>query len=250
MSEVSCGPGRLRGGDRSAHERALRRGLAAAGDQATAQDLTQETYLRALRSFGTFEPGSNCPAWLLRIQYNLFCTQYRRGRRMPLVWLDEGEADPSLDLPSHEPGPEEQTVRELDREAVRRAIAQLPEDFRMAVTLVDINGLTCAEAATVMDVPRGTILSRSTSSAAGWRRCCCQSLEGCRPMTCEDFRLRLTAFSLGELEQGERQRTRDHLAACDDCASRVLVDRQLTALLRARRSPPLRDAGRRAGRRP
>jgi hypothetical protein len=51
-------------------------------------------------------------------------------------------------------------------------------------------------------------------------------------MTCEDFQLRLTAFSLGELEEGERQQARDHLAACDDCASRVLVDRQLTALLR------------------
>jgi RNA polymerase sigma-70 factor, ECF subfamily len=132
--------------------------LRLAGDRATAQDLTQETYLRALRSFDTFEAGSNCRAWLLRIQYNLFCTQYRRGRRMPLVWLDEGETDP--ELPSPEPGPEEQTVRELDREAVRRAIARLPEDFRLAVTLVDINGLTCAEAATVMGVPRGTILSR------------------------------------------------------------------------------------------
>jgi RNA polymerase sigma-70 factor (ECF subfamily) len=134
--------------------------LRLAGDQATAQDLTQETYLRALRSFATFEPGSNARAWLLRIQYNLFCTQYRRGRRMPLVWLDGDEADPALDLPSPEPGPEEQAVRELDREAVRRAIAQLPENFRVAVMLVDINGLTCAEAATVMAVPRGTILSR------------------------------------------------------------------------------------------
>jgi RNA polymerase sigma-70 factor (ECF subfamily) len=131
-----------------------------AGDQATAQDLTQETYLRALRSFDTFRPGSNCRAWLLRIQYNLFCTQYRRGRRLPLVWLDEGEADPALDLPSPDPGPEEETVRELDREAVRRAVARLPEDFRMAVVLVDINGLTCAEAAQAMGVPRGTILSR------------------------------------------------------------------------------------------
>ena len=52
------------------------------------------------------------------------------------------------------------SLGELDREAVRRAIARLPEDFRMAVTLVDIHGLTCAEAATVMGVPRGTILSR------------------------------------------------------------------------------------------
>jgi RNA polymerase sigma-70 factor, ECF subfamily len=134
--------------------------LRLAGDPATAQDLTQETYLRALRSFVTFEAGSNCRAWLLRIQYNLFCTQYRRGRRMPLVWLDEGETDPSLELPSPEPGPEEQTVRKLDREAVRRAIDRLPEDFRVTVTLVDIAGLTCAEAATVMGVPRGTILSR------------------------------------------------------------------------------------------
>jgi RNA polymerase sigma-70 factor (ECF subfamily) len=134
--------------------------LRLAGNVATAQDLTQETYLRAFRSFASFEAGSNCRAWLLRIQYNLFCTQYRRGRRMPLVWLDEGEADPALELPSREPGPEEQAVRELDREAVRRAIARLPEEFRMAVTLVDIHGLSCAEAASVMGVPRGTILSR------------------------------------------------------------------------------------------
>jgi len=52
-------------------------------------------------------------------------------------------------------------------------------------------------------------------------------------MTCEDFQLRLTAFSLGELEQGEVSDARDHVATCDDCASRLLLDRQLTALLRA-----------------
>jgi RNA polymerase sigma-70 factor (ECF subfamily) len=134
--------------------------LRLANDPATAQDLTQETYLRAFRAFDSFESGTNCRAWLLRIQYNLFCTQYRRGRRMPLVWLDEGEADPAAELATEEPGPEEQTLRELDRQAVRRAIGRLPEDFRMAVTLVDIHGLSCAEAATVLSVPRGTILSR------------------------------------------------------------------------------------------
>jgi hypothetical protein len=56
-------------------------------------------------------------------------------------------------------------------------------------------------------------------------------------MTCEDFQLRLTAFSLGELEQGELPGAREHVAACDDCASRVLLDRQLTALLRASAIP-------------
>jgi anti-sigma factor RsiW len=56
-------------------------------------------------------------------------------------------------------------------------------------------------------------------------------------MTCEDFQLRLTAFSLGELEEPERQDAREHVAACDDCASRMLLDRQLTALLRASAVP-------------
>ncbi|HSO54286.1 MAG TPA: hypothetical protein VL330_16445, partial [Actinomycetes bacterium] len=56
-------------------------------------------------------------------------------------------------------------------------------------------------------------------------------------MTCEDFQLRLTAFSLGELEQGELPAARDHVAACDDCATRLLLDRQLTALLRTSAVP-------------
>jgi RNA polymerase sigma-70 factor (ECF subfamily) len=129
------------------------------GNRTAAQDLTQETMLRALRSFSTFEAGTNCKAWLLRIQYNLFCTQYRRERRLPVVWLDSGE-EPAIEPPSFEPSPEEQAVRELDRESVRRAIARLPKEFRTAVTLVDIHGLSCAEAAGVMGVPRGTILSR------------------------------------------------------------------------------------------
>jgi putative zinc finger protein len=61
-------------------------------------------------------------------------------------------------------------------------------------------------------------------------------------MTCEDFQLRLTAFSLGELDEDERQRARDHVAACDDCASRMLLDRQLTALLRASAVPAPEEA--------
>ncbi|HZD72055.1 MAG TPA: sigma-70 family RNA polymerase sigma factor [Actinomycetes bacterium] len=129
------------------------------GDRTAAQDLTQETMLRALRSFSTFQPGTNCKAWLLRIQYNLFCTQYRKDRRLPLVWLESSE-EQAVEPASFEPSPEEQAVRELDRERVRMAIARLPEQFRVAVTLVDIHGLTCGEAAAVMGVPRGTVLSR------------------------------------------------------------------------------------------
>jgi RNA polymerase sigma-70 factor (ECF subfamily) len=129
-------------------------------DPASAQDLTQETFLRAWRAFDSFEPGTNCKAWLLRIQYNLFCTEYRRWRRMPLVPLDGREGEPALEVPSGEPGPEEQAVRAADQRAVRLAVAQLPEEFRLTVSLVDIHGLTCAEAAGVLGVPRGTVLSR------------------------------------------------------------------------------------------
>jgi RNA polymerase sigma-70 factor (ECF subfamily) len=129
-------------------------------DPAAAQDLVQETFLRAWRSFASFEPGTNCRAWLLRIQYNLFCTQYRKGQRLPLVSLDRGDGEHAVEVPSVEPGPEEQAVRKADQETVRRAVARLPEDFRVALTLVDLHGLTCSEAATVMGTPRGTVLSR------------------------------------------------------------------------------------------
>jgi len=129
-------------------------------DPASAQDLTQETFLRAWRAFASFEPGTNGKAWRLRIQYNLFCTEYRRWRRMPLVPLDGRDGEPALEVPSGEPGPEEQAVRMADQRAVRNAVAQLPEEFRVTVTLVDIHGLTCAEAAKTLGVPRGTVLSR------------------------------------------------------------------------------------------
>jgi RNA polymerase sigma-70 factor (ECF subfamily) len=118
------------------------------------------TSAQAWRAFASFEPGTNCKAWLLRIQYNLFCTEYRRWRRMPLIPLEGREGEPALEVPSGEPGPEEVAVRMADQQAVRHAVSQLPEEFRVTVTLVDIHGLTCAEAATALGVPRGTVLSR------------------------------------------------------------------------------------------
>lgn len=130
------------------------------GRVAAAEDLTQETFLRAFRAFSSFTPGSNCRAWLLRIQYNLFCTDYRRARQLRTVGIDGAEGQASLELPAGEPGPEEQAVGRLEREAVHRAIDQLPEDFRTAVLLVDIHGLSCMEAARVMGTPKGTVLSR------------------------------------------------------------------------------------------
>jgi RNA polymerase sigma-70 factor, ECF subfamily len=140
------------------------------GDPTAAQDLTQDTFLRAFRAFDSFEPGSNCRAWLLRIAYNAFCNDYRKRRRFPQAHPVDDEADLLAEQPTEHPGPEEQTLRLLDQEALHRALAQLPEDFRMAVTLVDIHGLTCAEAAQVMGTPRGTVLSRLHRARGRLRR--------------------------------------------------------------------------------
>jgi len=140
------------------------------GDPVAAQDLTQETFLRAFRSFGSFTPGSNCRAWLLRIAYNLFCNDYRQRRRLPEARPVDGGPDPLDELVAGEPGPEDRALRLLDHEALHRAIARLPDGFRMAVTLVDIHGLSCAEAAEVMGTPRGTVLSRLHRARGRLRR--------------------------------------------------------------------------------
>src|SRR4029453_19433137 len=85
---------------------------------------------------------------------------HRRRMRMPRVDPVGEEEDLVAELPSKDPGPEEQALRLLDREALHRALAQLPDPFRDAVTLVEIHGLSCAEAGEAMGAPRGTLLSR------------------------------------------------------------------------------------------
>ena len=130
------------------------------GEPASAQDITQETFLRAWKSFESFRPGSNCRAWLLRIAYNLFCSDYRKQRRLPGAFVSDDGPDPLGEVVASGPGPEESAMRQLDSEALHAALDRLPDDFRTAVVLVDIQGLSCAEAADIMGTPRGTVLSR------------------------------------------------------------------------------------------
>jgi RNA polymerase sigma-70 factor, ECF subfamily len=129
-----------------------------------AADLVQETYLRAYRTFENFTPGTNCKAWLLTILYSIFINQYRQAkRRPPLESLEELEerfhhvaqpGDPALDATTVEGwgwrwSPE-----------VERALRQLPEDFRAPLLLVDIEGLSYEEAASVLGCAVGTVGSR------------------------------------------------------------------------------------------
>jgi len=142
------------------HDSIYRANLRMTGDPVMAQDLTQETYLRAFRAFDSFQAGTNCRAWMLQISHNLFCRDYRGRKRITYRTAADDDVDVLAQFRADVPNPEEEALRQLDREALRRAISKLPEPYRVAVTLVELQGLSCEEAAAVMGTPKGTVLSR------------------------------------------------------------------------------------------
>jgi RNA polymerase sigma-70 factor, ECF subfamily len=152
------------------HDSIYRANLRMTGDPVAAQDLTQETYLRAFRAFDSFQAGTNCRAWMLQIAHNVFCRDYRGRRRITYRNANEDDVDVLAQFRADIPSPEEEALRQLDREALRRALAKLPEPYRVAVTLVELQGLSCEEAAAVMGTPKGTVLSRRDRAGARLRR--------------------------------------------------------------------------------
>jgi RNA polymerase sigma-70 factor, ECF subfamily len=133
---------------------------------ADAEDLVQETMLRAYRAFDRFEPGTNLKAWLFRILTNAYINVYRKRKREPQkVSSDELEDfDLYQELKDHESSwdetPESIVLDNLVDSDILQAIEELPEQFRLAVVLSDIEGFTYAEMAEIMDVPMGTVMSR------------------------------------------------------------------------------------------
>ena len=133
---------------------------------ADAEDLVQETMLRAYRSFDRFEPGTNLKAWLFRIMTNAYINTYRKKQREPRhVSADEVEDfDLYQELKNHDDQfsqtPERIVLDALVDSDIIDAIDALPEQFRMAVVLSDVEGFSYAEMAEIMDVPLGTVMSR------------------------------------------------------------------------------------------
>jgi RNA polymerase sigma-70 factor (ECF subfamily) len=131
-----------------------------------AEDLVQETMLRAYRSFDRFEAGTNLKAWLFRIMTNAYINTYRKKQREPRkVSSDELEDfDLYQELKTHDPQwemtPENMVLNSLVDSDIIEAIDDLPEQFRLAVILSDIEGFSYAEMAEIMDVPLGTVMSR------------------------------------------------------------------------------------------
>jgi RNA polymerase sigma-70 factor (ECF subfamily) len=134
------------------------------GSREEAEDLMQEAYARAFRSWRQFTPGTNLRAWLLRILTNLNIDRGRRSQRTPDTQpLEEGDYYLYNRLEAADggaPTDEERVVERLSQDDVVDALAEVPHDFRDVLVLVDIGDFSYADAAQILDIPIGTVMSR------------------------------------------------------------------------------------------
>ena len=132
---------------------------------ADAEDLVQDTYVRAFASFHQYRPGTNLKAWLYRILTNTFINSYRRRQRQPLQTDADAVEDWQLHrAASHDsvglPSAENLALDALPDSDIKDALGQLTEDRRLAVYLADVEGFSYKEIAEIMDTPIGTVMSR------------------------------------------------------------------------------------------
>jgi RNA polymerase sigma-70 factor, ECF subfamily len=133
--------------------------------EAAAEDLVQDTYLRATRFHNKFQEGTNLKAWLFKMMVNLFINNYRRDRRSREIregterqdMVERTVTSGKLNAAS---APEEYFFEKLFSDDVIAALDDLPHDFKMVVLLVDINEFSYAQVATILSIPVGTVMSR------------------------------------------------------------------------------------------
>jgi len=132
---------------------------------ADAEDLLQDTMLRAYRGFASFQEGTNLKAWLYRILTNSFINTYRKKQREPRTVegpedLDEWFLFDRLGARSVERSAEDDVLEKIPDADVKAALESIPANFRMAVVLADVEGFSYKEIAEITDVPIGTVMSR------------------------------------------------------------------------------------------
>jgi len=141
--------------------------LRLSGSRDAAEDLVQETFLRAYRSWDRYTPGTRCKSWLFTICRNVFLRQRERRQRHDEIVAESVERRPGpfgvvnpVWAAAAEMDPEGEFFRSIVDDRIRRAIQDLPGDYRAAVLLSDVEGLTYQEIAEVLEIPVGTVKSR------------------------------------------------------------------------------------------
>jgi len=119
-----------------------------------ADDLVQETFLRAWKYFESYDCATNCRAWLFRILRNAWISRWRKGRlELPLTETESEAIEPYYDW-------EEEFLKDEFSAGVKRALSELPSEYRMAILLADVEEFTYQEIAHIMECPIGTVMSR------------------------------------------------------------------------------------------
>jgi RNA polymerase sigma-70 factor (ECF subfamily) len=128
---------------------------------ADAEDLLQETYLRAYRGFAGFEPGTNLSGWLYRILTNTYITSYRKRQIEPkTVPVDTWDRSSAVAQRNVEASAETVVIDSIPAQRIQEALASLPERYRRVVLLFDVDGFSYKEIAGMVGVPLGTVMSR------------------------------------------------------------------------------------------
>lgn len=130
-----------------------------------AADLVQDTFLRAYANFARYQPGTNARAWLYRILMNRCIEQYRKQKREPKSSAVDSIEDWQMAEAAHQAGQplrsaESLAMEQIGDERIKSALAELPDNYRAAIYLSDVAGFSYREIAELLDVPRGTVMSR------------------------------------------------------------------------------------------
>lgn len=210
-----------------------------------AEDLVQETYLRAFKSFHQFKLGTNCKAWLFKILTNLNINRYLKEARKPTRLSYDGLEEFYLyDKMTESYGVQGQNVEQdvlnsfIDEE-IKEAVEKLPYDFRMAVILADVEGFRYKEIAEILNCPIGTVRSRLSRGRRLLERYLWDYAKKkqlgkgpCSMESCKAAVEMLVDYIHKELESAEYEKVRAHLDECEKCCSKFDFEEKLSQVVR------------------